>query len=220
MATRSILAEVAAAFEARTGERVMLTSIGGVDVAKRLRAGEAHDVVVLAADALAALAHEGRIIGDSVRGFAVSATAVAVPKGAPAPRGLDAQWLYAFVSNARAVAVSTGPSGVAVRNLLAHWNSADAVLVPIVEAPPGMPVAALLARGDADIGFQQLSELQGADGIDIVGTVPASLLPLTTFATGVPRAAIRADQARAFISSLLDPSSHPILRRHGMEPPL
>jgi molybdate transport system substrate-binding protein len=126
--------------------------------------------------------------------------------------------LFAFASAARAVAVSTGPSGVAVRKLLARWASADAQPIVVIEAPPGVPVAELLARGDADIGFQQLSELIGAEGIDIVGTVPSNLIPATTFATGLVRTSTRTEHGHAFIAHLTAPSSHPIIRRHGMEP--
>jgi molybdate transport system substrate-binding protein len=79
-------------------------------------------------------------------------------------------------------------------------------------------VATLLARGEADLGFQQLSELQGALGIEIVGVLPEAIQPMTIFAAGVCRAAANATAARAFIEYLASDRSADAKRRHGMTP--
>jgi molybdate transport system substrate-binding protein len=215
MATRRVLAEIAGLFEQRTGAAIDLVSIGGVDAAKRIRAGEAFDVAVLAADALAALADEGHVDIASCRAFALSPAALAVRRGGARPERCDGEAIRAFIMRAQSVGVSTGPSGVVARKLLATW----ACPPPIVEARPGEPVARLVAIGQAEIGIQQLSELVGEAGIDIACRIPADLLALTTFSAGRCRAGVNAKQADAFLRAVAGPEAAACLLRHGMEPP-
>lgn len=218
MATRLILAELAHFYIETTGRRVTVESVGGVDALRRIPAGEAFDVVVLAADALSQLVQDGFVVADSVCPFALSPTAVAVPAGADRPRTVDARSIRKLVEAARAVGLSTGPSGTAVRALLQAWNTSDAPLTRVVQAPPGVPVARLIADRQVDVGFQQLSELLGEPGIDIVGAVPAVLLPTTTFSLGLCRSARDAAAARALIDFLCSTDAEPVKRHFGMEP--
>lgn len=216
MATRRALAELAAAFMATTGRDVALTSIGGVEAAKRIRAGEVFDVAVLASEALQRLVEDGFVEGDSVALFARSPTALGVRAGASRPGALDEAALRQFIGSACAIGVSSGPSGALVRGLIAGWGSSGTAPPRLVEAPPGIPVAHLIAAGDVDAGFQQLSELMGEPGIDVIGALPAALAPLSTFAVGRTTASNEREAADGFIRHLLSLHSYPALERHGL----
>ncbi len=216
MATRQILSALVTAAHA-AGLGAHITSIGGVDAAKRVRAGEVFDVVILASEAMHALATDGHVIGDSVRVFARSPTAVAVGSGTPHVGGCDEAALRGLIARANRIALSTGPSGVSIRRMLEAWGTAD-LERRLVVAPPGVPVARLLAEGQADVGFQQLSELLGEPGIDIVGSVPEALQPLTIFACGIGGKTTDAAAAEALILALVSEAAAATKRQYGMEP--
>ena len=218
MATRQILLELTAASGTNPGRAVEVQSVGGVDAARRIRAGEIFDLVVLASDALRALADDGLVIGDSIREFARSPTAVAVPIGAPHPATCEEAALKALITTARRIGLSTGPSGTSVAKLLTRWGLLDTSDRRIVQAPPGVPVARLLANGDADIGFQQLSELMGQPGIAIIGTVPQTLQPMTIFSCGIGRGTADSIGAQAVLSALVSDAAAAAKRQNGMEP--
>ena len=218
MATRQILHELTATYNGKAGQAVEVQSVGGVDAARRIRAGEVFDLVVLASDALKALSDDGFVIGDSIREFARSPTAVAVPVGAPHPATCDEAAIKALISSVERIGLSTGPSGTSVMKLLTSWGMLDKSDRRIVKAPPGIPVARLLSAGDADVGFQQLSELMGQPGIEIVGTVPETLQPMTIFTCGIGSRAADSIGAQALQSALVSDDTAAAKRKSGMEP--
>jgi molybdate transport system substrate-binding protein len=134
-----------------------------------VRDGEAFDFVVLAGDAIARLATEGHVDANSRVDLARSGMAIAIAAGAPRPDVGSESAVRDAVLRARGIAYSTGPSGAHLLALLERWGIGATVVSRLVQAPPGTPVATLLARGDAELGFQQLSEFQHAAGIDIAG---------------------------------------------------
>lgn len=217
MATRQILAELASAYEEASGETIAIESVGGVDAAKRIRAGEAFDFAVLASDALAKLEADGFLVAGSVVNMAESPMALAVRAGQPRP-ALDEAGVRAAMAGARAIGISTGPSGTHVLKLAQDWGLENEVKNRIVQAKPGIPVAKLLADGEVDLGFQQLSEMLGAPDIDVVGLLPAALQPGTVFAAGLCAAAKQAEAARGFIAYLASEETAATKRRHGMTP--
>lgn len=217
MATRRILATLVEQWKRETGIDVTLISIGGVDAAKRIRTGEVFDIAVLADDAARMLAAEGFVEAEGVAAFARSPAAVAVKQGAGGPAKLDPANIRELVASSRKIGVSTGPSGKAVRALLQRWGFAEPAC-QIVEAPAGVPVATLLARGSADVGFQQLSELLGEPGIDILGPVPDDVLPVTVFAMGICRSAANVRDAKALMQFLTTAATAATKRDQGMEP--
>jgi molybdate transport system substrate-binding protein len=112
---------------------------------------------------------------------------------------------------------STGPSGVQLAKLFECWGIAQEIAPRIVTAPPGVPVGALVARGEVALGFQQLSELMHLQGIDVLGPLPPAIQITTTFSAGVCVAATQPDAARALLAFLASPEVAPIKQRHGME---
>ena len=219
MAVRGMLADLVDSYaDVPGGTRARMTSVGGVDAAARVRSGEAVDFVVLAADDIDRLAAEGRVVPQSRVGLARSAMALAVGQDAARPDiGTEAA-LRDALQNARAVAYSTGPSGVHLQQLFERWGIADVMAGRSVLAPPGVPVGALVARGDADVGVQQLSELMHVDGIAVVGELPPDAQSVTVFTGAVCTASTHADAAAALLAYLASARADGVKRRHGMEP--
>jgi molybdate transport system substrate-binding protein len=215
MATRHILADLARDYEARHGTRVEIRSMGGVEAAKSLRAGETTDVVVLASKVMATLETEGHLVEGGPRDFARSEVGVAVRAGSALPSLADEQAVKQAMLNARKLCYSTGPSGDHLKALCEKWGVApERVLI----APPGVPVATLLANGDADLGFQQLSELIGQPGIEVVGPLPPEIQAVTVFSAGISTMSPNPEGAGAFVAYLASVETEGAKRRHGMEP--
>jgi molybdate transport system substrate-binding protein len=217
MATRQVLAELVARYEQAHGQAVDTEAVGGVDAARRVRAGEAFDVVVLAANVIDELIEAGRIVGgrgDLVR----SGVAIAVRSGSPRVDVGSEDAVRRAVANARSISFSTGPSGVHLAKLFERWGLLDAIQDRIVQAPPGVPVGSLVAQGKVELGFQQLSELIHLPGIDVLGPLPPEIQTITTFSAGVARTSTRPDAARALIGFLASPAAAGPKLANGMEP--
>ena len=218
MATREVLAELAAAYAAATGCQVALESAGGVDVAKRVQAGESVDVVVLAAKAIDELVRGGRLLADSRVDVLRSGIAIAVPAGAPVPDISTEAAVRQAVLDAPSLSYSTGPSGVYLVGLFERWGIYPQIQPRIVQAPPGVPVGSLVARGDVALGFQQLSELLHIPGITLVGAMPEAIQSITTFSAAVSPDTRLSTEARALLAFMTAPSAAAAIRRQGMEP--
>jgi len=217
MATRQVLGELAVAFESRSGLSVRVESVGGVDAAKRVRAGETFDVVVLASNVIDALIAEGHLAGER-SDLVTSAIGIGVRAGSVHPDIGSAAAVQHAVLTAGRIGYSTGPSGTYLAKLFEQWGIGDVVKDKTVVAPPGVPVTSLVARGDIDLGFQQLSELAG-DGVDVVGSLPDEIQSLTTFSGGVARTSPQPEDARALLRFMTMPEVTDIKRRHLMNVP-
>lgn len=218
MATRQVLAELLAAYQQRAGASVAMESVGGVDAATRVQAGEAFDVVVLASDAIDKLAAAGFVVAASKVNLVHSGVAVAVKAGAARPEIGSEQSLKRAVQSAASIGYSTGPSGVALAQLFERWGIADAVRQRTVQAPPGVPVGTLVARGEVALGFQQLSELMHLEGIAVVGPLPDPVQITTTFSGAVCAGSQQADAVRTLLDFMASAEAAETKRRHGMQP--
>jgi molybdate transport system substrate-binding protein len=218
MATRNVLAELATAYRERSGVAVDFESVGGVDAAKRIHGGENFDVVVLAADAICKLADAGRVVADSTTDVVRSPVAIAVGAGKPRPDISSEQALQRAVLAARTLGYSTGPSGVELMKLFERWNIADTVRDRLVQARPGVPVGTLVASGEVEIGFQQLSELMHVVGVDVIGTMPPGCEIISTFSAGLCASSTRHETVRDFLAFMHSAAAAEAKRRHGMDP--
>ena len=218
MATRAVLMELADLYERRSTQRVIVESVGGVHAARRVRAGESFDFVVLAADAIDGLAASGHIDPTTRTDVAQSGVAIGIKAGAAKPDVATEAAVRDAVLNARRIGYSTGPSGLHLARLFDRWGIADAIASRVVQAPPGVPVATLIARGDVDIGFQQLSELMHVPGVAVIGLMPAPIQSLTVFCGAVCSVSRRAGAARGFLSFVASQDADAVKRRHGMDP--
>lgn len=218
MATRTVLAELASDWRARSGVDVAFESVGGVDAAKRVQAGESYDLAVLDADALEKLVATGRVVPDSQAALVRSGVAIAVRAGAPHPDVSSEEALKRAVLAARSIGHSTGPSGTALLRLFERWGLLDALRPRIVQAPPGVPVGKLVADGQAELGFQQLSEMMNVPGIDLLGPMPPGCEIVSVFSAGLCAASEQPEAVRALIDFMHSPAADDAKRRHGMEP--
>jgi molybdate transport system substrate-binding protein len=219
MATRRLLGDLVAALARELPEDpVSVESMGGVEAAKRIAAGEPFDGVVLAAGALEALAAQGHIVPGSRLDLVRSPMAVAVRSGEARPAIGSEDEVKQAVLAARRIGYSTGPSGDHLLALLDRWGLAAALNDRLVQARPGIPVGSLVATGEAEIGFQQLSELLHVDGIDVLGLLPAAIEGTTTFAAGVTQKSTQPGRTRAVLEFMASPAVAGIKREHGMEP--
>lgn len=219
MATRQVLAELAQAHGQAVQREVWIESMGGVEAARRVQEGGYFDVVVLAEDAMHSLAASGRLVQASIRPVVRSAMAVAVRTGTWRPHIASETTLRAAVLAARRIGYSTGPSGTALLKLIERWGLADTLRERLVQARPGVPVARLLADGEVDLGFQQLSELLNQDAVDVLGPMPPGLEIVTTFAGAVCTRSIQPDDAQALLAFLCAPETAQVKQRHGLQQP-
>ena len=217
MATRAVLNELAAAYP-QPGVRVQIESVGGVDAARRVQAGEAFDIVVLAAEAIARLIASGQVLAGSRVDLVHSGVAVAVRSGSAWPDLGSASAVRNAVLAAPSIGFSTGPSGVQLLKLFDRWGITEQLKGRLVQAPPGVPVAGLVARGEVALGFQQLSELLNVEGIDVVGPLPPAIQINTTFSVGLCTASTQAPAVQGLLDFLISPAAAIVYQGHGMTP--
>lgn len=217
MATRELLNELVAQYERSAGQRVTAEAAGGVDVAKRVRAGEAVDVVVLSSTAIDSLVAAGSLLPDSRVDLVKSGVAIAVRDGAPQPDVTSEDAVKRAVLSAKTLSYSTGPSGVYLEKLFARWGILEEIRPRIVVPPPGKPVGSLVAAGTVELGFQQLSELMTLPGIKVIGPLPPEIQTITLFSGGVSSGCDRPELGRALLNYMASPSTAAIKQQFGME---
>lgn len=219
MATRLVLQELVRDFESSSRDTpVTVESVGGVEAARRVEAGEPFDLVVLASGAIDKLTASGRILGGSRVDLTKSPIAVAVGRGAPRPPIASEDDVRTAVLAARTIGYSTGPSGDHLVRLFERWGIADTVKTRTVQAPPGVPVGSLVATGDVSLGFQQLTELLDVEGIEVLGLLPPAIQSVTTFAAGIAATCEHRDTVQALLGFVKSPAAAATIRKHGMEP--
>lgn len=216
LAIKEAYLELVPAFQKKTGSKVDTEWVGGVDLMKRVKAGETADLVIASQKALGELKSLAKV--QAVIDLARSGVAVAVRKGAKRPDIGSGEAVKRALRAAKSIAYSSGPSGVYLAELFQKWGIAEELKAKITQTPPGTAVGPLVARGEAEIGFQQMSELLPTAGIDIVGPLPPDIQIVTTFSGGVHVAAKEGDAARAWLAFITSPQSAAVLRKHGMEP--
>ena len=217
MATKPLLADLAALYQRHApGVLVQLESVGGVDAAKRVQAGEAFDAVVLASDAIDRLVASGHVLAGSRADLVLSGVAVAVPAGQPMPDISTEAALKAAILAAPTLGYSTGPSGVQLAKQFEVWGITEQIKDRIVQAKPGVPVGALIAQGEVALGFQQLSEMRGVAGITVLGPLPDAVQITTTFSGSVAATSAQAQAVRDLLAFWTSPACKTLKEEHGM----
>jgi molybdate transport system substrate-binding protein len=217
MATRELLNGLIAEYERTTGQPVTAEAGGGVDVAKRVRAGEAVDVVVLSNTAIDSLIAAGSLLPDSRIDLVKSGVAIAVRAGASQPDVASEDAVKRAVLNAKTLSYSTGPSGVYLEKLFERWGILEEIRSRIMVPPPGVPVGSLVAGGTVELGFQQLSELMTLPGIEVIGPLPPEIQTITLFSGGISPGCKRPELARALLDYMASPSVATFKQHFGME---
>lgn len=215
--------ELVPQFERTTGHAVLSVygpSMGTTQnaIPARLARGEPADVLVMVGDALGALAAQDKAVAASRVDLARSRIGMVVRAGAPKPDISSPEALKRALLAAASVAYSDSASGVYVGSeLFAKLGIADAMKGK-ARIIPAEPVAAVVARGDSELGFQQISELLPVRGADLVGPLPDSLQRITVFSAGIARDAREPDAGRALIAFLASPAAARVLQNSGLDP--
>jgi molybdate transport system substrate-binding protein len=210
-------------FERTTGNKVVTSfgaSMGDTPdaIPSRLRRGEPVDVLILADSALDELMKQGRVRAGSRVDLARSSIGMVVRAGAPRPDISSADALKRTLLQAKSIAYSSSASGVYISTELFQRLGVAAQVMDKCKKIESERVAAVVARGDAEIGFQQISELLPVAGIDYVGPLPPEVQRVTVFSAGVAAGAGVPDAARTLIRFLASPAVAPAVRKSGMDP--
>jgi molybdate transport system substrate-binding protein len=222
-----VYSELAPAFERASGHRLVTTrgpSMGDSPEAipTRLARGEAADVVILDGGAADELGKRGLVRADSKVELARSQIGMVVRAGAPRPDIGSVEAFRRALLAAKSIAYSDSGSGTYLSTtLFAKLGVADQVASKSrkVRGPPsGEPVAAVVARGEAEIGFQQISELINVAGVAFVGAIPAELQPGFSFAGAITSTARQPEAARALMQFLASPEAAPAISKAGLTP--
>jgi molybdate transport system substrate-binding protein len=209
--------ELAPQFERTTGHKLTTLWVPSVQMMPRLKGGETVDVVILSSSSLDELIEAGMIARESKVDLARSGVGVAVRAGAPRPDISSGDAVKRALLAAKGIAYSTGPSGIYMASLFDRWGIAEQ-LKPKLKRVQGEPAGGVVARGEAEIAFQQVCELLPVPGIDLVGPLPAEIQKITVFSAGVHVKAPQPDAARGLIKFLSSPDASPVIRKKGMEP--
>jgi len=207
--------ELVPQFERGSGHKVENLWVPSVQMMSRLKGGETVDLVILSAASLDELRKAGLI--SERTDLARSGIGVAVKSGARKPDLSSGEAVKRAVLAARGIAYSTGPSGIYLMGLFRRMGITESIQSRVKQVQ-GEPAGGVVARGEAEIAFQQVSELLPVPGIDFVGPLPADIQQVTVFAAGLHVAAKQPDAARALVKFLTAPAAAPVIRKKGMEP--
>jgi molybdate transport system substrate-binding protein len=210
--------ELVPQFEKTSENQVVTTWAGTVDIMKRMAAGETFDLVIMSGASLDELVKRGNIVPGTRVDLVKSGVGVAVRTGAPKPDISSGDALKKTLLSAKSIGLSTGPSGVYVAGLFQRMGISDEIKPKLKQVPPGVPVGTIIASGEAEIGFQQVSELIHVAGIDYIGPLPADVQHITVFSGGIHAGAKQPDAAKALVKFITAPAAVPVIKKHGLEP--
>ena len=210
-------------FEAASGDRVTTLpgpSMGTTQdaIPQRLARGEPDDVLIMVGSALDALVASGGAVPGSKVDLALSPIGMAVKAGAPVPDIGTVDKLRAALLAARSVAYSDSASGVYIRDELFKRLGIAAEMTGKARMIPATPVAEIVARGEAELGFQQVAELLPVPGITFAGRLPEAVQKNTVFSAGLATAARHPAAGRALIAYMASPAAVPVMARMGLDP--
>ena len=215
--------ELVPEFERLTGNKVLTaygpsmgTTVNAIPV--RLERGEAADVLIMVGYALGDLVKQGKVVADSRVDLVKSPIGIAVKSGAPKPDISSVDAVKRALLATKSIAYSDSASGVYVSTeMFEKLGIADA-MKDKARKIPATPVGEIVARGDAEIGFQQVSELLPVQGIDIIGQLPSELQKVTVFSAGIASVSKEPDAGKALIKFLASPTASAVIIKSGMEP--
>jgi molybdate transport system substrate-binding protein len=217
IATREAHNEIVPLFEKASGHKVTTLWAGTTDILKRIGGGEVVDLVSVSSAAVDELIKQGRLVSGSRVDVAKSGIGVAVRRGAHKVDISSGAALKKELLAAKSIGYSSGPSGVYLAGLFQKWGIADEIKPRLTVVAPGLTVGALLARGEVDVGFQQVSELVLVKDIDFLGPLPADVQSVTVFSTGVHSQAAAPDAAKALAKFFTTPEAVQIIKKVGLE---
>lgn len=217
-AAREAVSEAIAVFERATGQKVIVSWSGTEAITKRIADGEVVDLVVNAAQNIDRQSKDGKLAGSSRSDFARSGIGAAVPASGAKPDISTSEALKSLLLKTRIVVVSSGTSGRHMVEMFARLGLGEQMKPKTRQPPSGAQIADYLAAGEAELGFQQVSELLHAKGIQYLGPLPAELQNYTVYSAAVHVSAANGEAAKALLAALRSPSTQAVIRASGMEP--
>jgi molybdate transport system substrate-binding protein len=218
IATREAYLELVPQFERASGHKVSTTWAGTTAIMQRMAAGERYDLVMISSSELEELTRQGKIVSGSRADLAKSGIGIAVRAGAPRPDVGSSAALKQALLAAKTVGYTSGPSGVYMAALIERMGIAAEVKPKHRTVPSGGTVGTIVASGDAEIGFQQVSELVHIAGIDYIGPLPSDVQCITVFSCGLQTGAPQPEAAKALVAFLTTPAAVAVMQKHGLEP--
>lgn len=217
-AVKEAVTEIAARFEQETKHKLILSWAGSEAISKRVSDGEMFDVVINTSAGVDRLGKDGMLSPSSKRDFARSAVAVAVKAGVPRPEISTVEQLRQTLLKAQSIVISSGASGRYLEQLFQKLGVAEQIKHKIIQPPSGAQIGDLLARGDAELGFQQVTELMHAKGFQYVGPLPAEVQNYTVWSAAVHAASKEAVVAGNLVTAFSAAQALSAIRPSGMEP--
>jgi len=217
LAMREAYLELIPQFERANERKVAITWAGTVDVMKRMEAGECYDLVVASKRAIDDLIKLRKISPTGVLDVAGSGIGVAVRHGAPRPDISSAESLKRAMTAAKTVGYSTGPSGAYLAGLFERMGIAGDIKTKLRSVPSGGTIGTIVASGEAEIGFQQISELVHAEGVDFIGPLPTEVQYITVITAGIPTNTNDPIAAQALAKFLGGPGSKAAIERARLQ---
>jgi len=217
-ATKEAYVELVPNFEKSSGHKVVTTWTGSANIKKQIAAGEVYDVVIVGAPDIDAFIKQGKVVPGSRVDLMKSGVGVGVRAGAPKPDIRSSEALKKSVLAAKSIGYSTGPSGVYMVALFERMGIADQVKPKLKQVPSGERIGTFITSGEAEIGFQQISELIHAPGVDYLGPLPPDVQKITVYSAAIHSGAKQPVAAKELVKALTGPVAAPVIKKHGMEP--
>jgi molybdate transport system substrate-binding protein len=217
-ATKEVIDEVLPAFEKTSGHKVTIAFTGTANIKKRIAAGEVYDLVIVGGPVIDAFIQQGKIAPGTRTDLMKSGVGVAVRAGASKPDIGSSEALKRTLLTAKSIGYSSGPSGDHVVNLIERMGIADQVKPKMKQVPSGSRIGTMIESGEAEIGFQQISELIHEKGIDYLGPLPLEAQKITVLSAGLHTGAKEPEAANALVRALTVPEAATVIKAHGMEP--
>ena len=218
LAIKAAYLDLAPSFERQSRTKLDTEWVGMADIRKRMLAGEVADVVIGSAALIEDLVNGGSLDSRTRTDLAKSGVGAAVRSGARKPPLGSVEQLKAALRGAKSIVYSSGPSGVYLAELFERLGLAAELKAKAKQAPPGVLVGELVAKGEFELCFQQLPELRQVSGIDYVGPLPAEVQMVTVFSGAVHSRAPRGKEGAALLQHLASRDARRVMRKHGLEP--
>ena len=217
-AAKESVSEAVTTFVKSSGNKVIVSWAGTEAITKRITEGEVADIVVNAAQNIERLTTEGKLSQGSRTDFARSSIGVAVAPSARRPDVSSIEGLKSALLGAKSIVISSGTSGRYLSDLFNRLGVGEQIKAKIKQPPSGAQIGDLLAAGEAELGFQQVSELLHVKGIQFLGQIPAEIQSYTIYSGAAHSQSSQSEAALAFLKVLRQPGTAAIVRKSGMEP--
>jgi molybdate transport system substrate-binding protein len=217
-ATEQACRELLPQFEKASGNTVKIIYTGTLDAKKRIAAGEAFDVLIMASNDIDDFLGKGTLAPGSRVDIAKSGVGIGVKAGAPKPDISTTEAFKKALLAAKSIGYSTGPSGNYVIGLFERLGIANELKPKLKQTPTGVFVGTITASGEVDIGIQQVSEMSQFPGVDYVGPLPADIQKMTVFSSGMAVNAKEPAAGRSLVKFITSPEAGATFKKRGMEP--